>query len=142
MTCQASRTRIDSGRRFAIFRRMRRAATWHLGLAGILTMWGCQLLPERLAVAVVSEAICPHNPETLADVARSVDEEQAVTLADVLLRRLPVGWSACHALDGAERVAQLMAQRLGWPEDRIPQEVEAYRRELGETLVPVDAITE
>ena len=63
-----------------------------------------------------------------------------MTLADVLLRRLPVGWSACHALDGAERAARVMAPRLGWNDERIAHEVAAYERELRETLVPVDAL--
>ena len=62
----------------------------------------------------LAEPICAHNPETLAQVAYAVEREQALTLADVLLRRLPVGWSPCHALDGAERAARVMAQRLGW----------------------------
>ena len=84
--------------------------------------------------------ICEHNPETLADVARVVREELAVTLADVLLRRLPVGWSACHALDGAERVGAAVAHLLGWPPERIKHELAAYERELRETLVPVSDI--
>ena len=87
----------------------------------------------------LGERICEHNPDVLAQVAYAVEREQAVTLADVLLRRLPVGWSACHALDGAERAPRVMAPRLGWSADRIAHEVAAYERELRETLVPVDA---
>lgn len=83
------------------------------------------------------EPVCAHNPETTADVARAIDQECAITLADVLLRRLPCGWSACHALDGVERVAAVMAARLGWSPDRIPHEIAAYERELRDTLVSV-----
>ena len=108
--------------------------------AGITTTTLQPPAASLAASAIDASPICAHNPETLADVARAVDEEQAVTLADVLLRRLPAGWSACHALDGAERVAKAMAERLGWPSDRIPHEVAAYERELRETLVPVEAI--
>jgi glycerol-3-phosphate dehydrogenase len=89
------------------------------------------------ADASLGEPVCEHNPETLAQVAHAVDRECAVTLADVLLRRLPVGWSACHALDGAERAASVMAQRVGWPPERFAREVAAYEREVRETLVPV-----
>lgn len=84
--------------------------------------------------------ICAHNPETLAQVAYAIDREQAVTLADVLLRRLPVGWSACHALDGAEAAARVMAARLGWGVDRVAGEVASYAAEVRRTLVSVDDV--
>jgi glycerol-3-phosphate dehydrogenase len=88
----------------------------------------------------LGEHICGHNRELLAQVAYAVERERAVTLGDVLLRRIPSGWSRCHALDGAERVARVMAQRLGWDDARRACEIAAYDRELHETLVPVDAI--
>ncbi len=84
--------------------------------------------------------ICEHNPEILAQVVYAVDSECAVTLADVLLRRLRVGWSACHALDGVERAAGVMAQHFGWPPGRIAREIASYEGELREALVPVSAI--
>ncbi|MDE3095410.1 MAG: glycerol-3-phosphate dehydrogenase/oxidase [Chloroflexota bacterium] len=86
------------------------------------------------------EPVCAHNPEVLAQVAYAAACEHAATLADALLRRLPVGWSKCHALDGAERCAHVMAQRLGWDDSRVSGEVAAYERELRRTLVPPDAI--
>lgn len=85
--------------------------------------------------------ICEHNPETLAQVAYAVERERAVTLGDVLLRRLPCGWSACHALDGAERTAGVMAKHLGWPPEHVVQEITSYKREVADTLVPVEAIS-
>jgi glycerol-3-phosphate dehydrogenase len=92
------------------------------------------------ANAALAAPICEHNPEVVAQAVYAVEQECAVTLADVLLRRVPAGWSACHALDGAERVATVMAERLGWPADRIAREVATYEREVRETLVPVSAI--
>jgi glycerol-3-phosphate dehydrogenase len=88
------------------------------------------------------QPVCAHNPEILAQVAYAAECEQAVTLADALLRRLPVGWSRCHALDGAQRCADVMASRLGWEGERVRAEVAAYERELRRTLVPLDAIEE
>ncbi len=85
-------------------------------------------------------AICGHNPDVLAQVAYSVEREHAVTLADVLLRRLPVGWSKCHALDGAERAAHVMAQRLGWDAGRMSEEIASYEREVRSTLVPLEDV--
>jgi glycerol-3-phosphate dehydrogenase len=95
----------------------------------------------RSQQAALDVPICGHNPETLAQVAYAVEHERAVTLGDVMLRRLPCGWSACHALDGAERAAEVMAERLGWSAERVKGEVVAYQREVGETLVAVDAIS-
>ncbi len=90
----------------------------------------------------LAEPICTHNPELVAQALYAVDRECASTLADVLLRRVRVGWSACHALDGAERVAGVMAARLEWTSDRVAREVAAYAHEVRETLVPVSAIDE
>lgn len=87
----------------------------------------------------LGEPICPHNPEVLAQVAYAVERERAVTLADVLLRRMPAGWSACHGLDGAPRAAAVLLQRLGGDPSCVEHEVTAYERELWETLVPVSA---
>jgi hypothetical protein len=63
-----------------------------------------------------------------------------MTLGDVLLRRLPCGWSACHALDGAGRVAEVMAERLRWSAERVKGEIVAYEREISETLIKLAAV--
>jgi glycerol-3-phosphate dehydrogenase len=102
--------------------------------------------PEVAALADADPAlrgpVCAHNPEILAQVAYAVEREQAKTLADVLLRRIPAGWSACHALDGAERCAEVMAPRLRWDSARVAHEVEAYAREVRRTLVPLAEVEE
>ncbi len=92
--------------------------------------------------ASLQERICPHNPEILAQVAYAVEREEAATLGDALLRRLPVGWSRCHAFDGAERSAGVMAERLGWDEPRVAAEVAAYEREVRRVLVPLNEIAD
>jgi glycerol-3-phosphate dehydrogenase len=107
-----------------------------------LSMYG-RRAADVLALAssspLLGERICEHNPEVLAQVAYAVDREMAVTVSDVLLRRLPCGWSACHALDGAPRVAAVMGERLRWDDARVAAEVAAYGRELARTLTPIDA---
>ena len=97
---------------------------------------------RRLADAdpPLNEPICAHNPETLAQAVYAIEHEHAATLADVLLRRLPVGWSACHALDGLERLADAFAARFSWAPEQAAREVSAYETELRETLVPVSDI--
>ncbi len=113
-----------------------------------MTLW-CHLRslygPEAMDVVermrrdpAMSEPICEHNPDTLAQVARAADVEMARTLADVFLRRTGVGWTACHGLDGAARAAAVLAQSLGRPTSWAAEQVEAYREELERTLVPVE----
>lgn len=102
-----------------------------------LTLYGRRAEEVRALVAAdpaLGERICEHNPEILAQVAYAVEREHAVTLGDVLLRRLPVGWSRCAALDGAVRVAAVMASRLGWDDARRDAEAAAYEAELLRTL--------
>ncbi len=113
------------------------------GVADPLALYGAHSGEVRALIEAdpaLGERICEHNPEVLAQVAYAVEREDAATLADVLLRRLPCGWSACHALDGAQRAARVMAARLGWDEPGVVAEVASYRQELAETLVPVSAI--
>jgi glycerol-3-phosphate dehydrogenase len=89
--------------------------------------------------ASLAEPICEHNPELLAQVAYAVEREHAMTLGDVLLRRLPVGWSKCHALDGAERAAAVMAARLGWDAERLRSEDAAYVADVRRVCSPVES---
>ncbi len=106
-----------------------------------LALYGVRAEEVRALIALkpaLGERICEHNNEMLAQVAHAVEREAAVTIADVLLRRMPVGWSKCHALDGVERVAGVMAPRLGWDAAQTAREIEGYRCELRATLVPVE----
>jgi glycerol-3-phosphate dehydrogenase len=116
---------------------------WRLETGSPLAMYGARAHEVRSLIdadAALAEPICEHNPEVLAQVAYAVEREHARTPGDVLLRRLPCGWSACHALDGAERAAGVMASRLGWDDARVASEVAAYEREVKRTLVPVDEL--
>jgi glycerol-3-phosphate dehydrogenase len=131
----------------AVVRAAADAGGWTLEAGGAtsdpLALYGPRADEVRALIdadAALGVPICEHNPEVLAQVAYAVEREDAATLGDVLLRRLPCGWSACHGLDGAERVAGIMAERLGWDEARGVVEVASYRREVAETLVPVSAI--
>jgi glycerol-3-phosphate dehydrogenase len=120
------------------------AARWTVGARprsddDLLRIYGSRAGEVQALVdadASLGERVCDHNPEILAQVAYAVDHEQASTLGDVLLRRLPCGWSKCHAFDGAEHVAALMAKRLGWDEARAASEIDAYEREVRKTLPP------
>jgi glycerol-3-phosphate dehydrogenase len=108
-----------------------------------LALYGARADEVRRIIAGeprLGEPIGDGTPELLAQVAYAVEREHAVTIADVLLRRMPSGWAAGHAMGGIERVAAVMGERLGWGAARQQAEIDAYRAELAATLVPLDAL--
>jgi glycerol-3-phosphate dehydrogenase len=71
--------------------------------------------------------ISPELPDLVAEVVQAVRQEQALTLADVLLRRTRLGLLDAPALraasaDGVRAVAAAMAAELGWDEARSAAE--------------------
>jgi glycerol-3-phosphate dehydrogenase len=63
-----------------------------------------------------------------AEVSRAIDEECALTLADVLERRTRANlFARDNGLGDAERVAGLLGRRLGWSEMRQAEEVASHR---------------
>lgn len=85
----------------------------------------------------LAQPLCPHTRDTLAQVAHAVQHERAFTVADVLLRRTPAGWSPCRGLDAAPSVARCMASLMGWDAEHETEAVAAYQREVERTLYPV-----
>jgi len=78
-------------------------------------------------VAGGGEHLCPANPDIAAQLHLAVQDELAVSLQDVLLRRTGIGTSACQGLDCAESIADRMAALLGWRPRRREAELDAYR---------------
>ena len=76
----------------------------------------------------------------LAEVAFAVEQEQAATLADVLLRRVPVAlgasWSDAAAREAANRIGQV----LGWTETLVEKELEDFQQERSGFLVRPTAV--
>jgi glycerol-3-phosphate dehydrogenase len=78
-------------------------------------------------VAAGTEPLCPSNPDVVAELHRAVQDEMAVSLQDVLLRRTGIGTSRCQGQDCAESIGRRMAQLLGWTPRRLDAELDAYR---------------
>ena len=81
-------------------------------------------------------SLCPHHAFTPADVRRAVEQEAAITLSDVLWRRLEVAWAPCQGLDCADAATRVMAESLGWDAVGIHRQVETYRAEVLANHVP------
>ncbi|WP_243362452.1 glycerol-3-phosphate dehydrogenase/oxidase [Fundidesulfovibrio terrae] len=74
------------------------------------------------------ERIHPGHPYIGAEVAYAVRQEMAAHVADVLIRRLPLGLlDMIHAQEAAPVVAGIMARELGWDEARVNEEIESAR---------------
>ena len=77
-------------------------------------------------VAGGAERLCPENPDVVAQLHAAVQDEMAISLQDVLLRRTGIGTSHCQGLDCAESIGERMAQLCGWSRRRLDAELDAY----------------
>jgi glycerol-3-phosphate dehydrogenase len=74
------------------------------------------------------------TPVLEAEILAAVADEMALTLEDVLDRRLRLLYFDAHqGLDVVEPAAALVASRLGWDGERTAREIAAYRT-LAENL--------
>jgi glycerol-3-phosphate dehydrogenase len=77
--------------------------------------------------------VLPAEPDARAEVAYAVEQEFALTLEDVLVRRTQLGLiDAAGSASAAPQVAGLMAPRLGWDEDTTRREAVAYAERVAQ----------
>jgi glycerol-3-phosphate dehydrogenase len=81
-------------------------------------------------VAGGTDPLCPSNPDVVAELHRAVQDEMAVSLQDVLLRRTGIGTSRCQGRDCAEAIGRRMAPLLGWTPRRLDAELDAYQEHI------------
>jgi glycerol-3-phosphate dehydrogenase len=77
----------------------------------------------------LGSAIVPGRPDLLAEAAIAARHEQARSVADVLLRRTRLGLLAAPQLrdpDSVRGVAEALGGELGWSEQRVAAEAEAW----------------
>ena len=73
------------------------------------------------------ERILRSTPHTWAEVDIAMDEEMAMTIADVLVRRLGLFYeSPDQGANAAAMVAERMGKVLGWDSQRMDLEIRAY----------------
>ena len=93
-----------------------------------------QVLATATARGELARPILEGMPDLLAEAAFAARNEQALSVADVLLRRTRLGLLAGRRLcsPGAEepvRVARAIGAELGWDEGRVAREAESWREE-------------
>ena len=70
-------------------------------------------------------------PYLLAEVVYAVETEMAVTLADILVRRLHIAFEvADHGRSAARVATAVLAGRLGWDNGRARTEITKYEAEV------------
>jgi glycerol-3-phosphate dehydrogenase len=82
-----------------------------------------------LVSAELRAPICPHSSHIVAEVVEAYRKEFAVTLADVLLRRIPVALGACWSESCSREAALRIGAVLGWNEQDLGSNLEAFETE-------------
>jgi glycerol-3-phosphate dehydrogenase len=90
----------------------------------------------QLAAAALEMKIplCDHTNHIVAEAVYSAQHEFAITLADILLRRVPVALSACWSESCTWTAASRLGEALGWSEQRITTEREHFQQERARLL--------
>ncbi len=118
----ASKAKIPQGCAEAI-------AEWHGRHA--LAIAHAASLDERLR-----EPLCPHSCHLVAEAVEAVAHESAVTLGDILLRRVPVALGACWSEECSREAAPKIGRALGWDQSRISIELQRLEEERDKFLHP------
>ena len=73
--------------------------------------------------------LCPHTQHIVAEAAYGFSSECASTLADVLLRRVPVALGSCWSSSCSREAATRIGAVMAWSETRVALELETFERE-------------
>ena len=82
-----------------------------------------------LVSAELRAPICPHSSHIVAEVVEAYRKEFAVTLGDVLLRRVPVALGACWSESCSREAALRIGAVLGWNEQDLGSNLESFEME-------------
>ncbi len=84
--------------------------------------------------------ICPHTSHVIAEAVEAYRNECAVTLADVLLRRVPVALGPCWSESCSREAALRIGTVMGWNEHTTRTNLEAFEAERAAFLRPVNSM--
>jgi glycerol-3-phosphate dehydrogenase len=90
-----------------------------------------------LVSAELRAPICPHTSHVIAEVVEAYRQECAVTLGDVLLRRVPVALGPCWSESCSREAALRISAVLGWNEQTMGANLESFETERSAFLRPV-----
>jgi hypothetical protein len=97
---------------------------------------------------------CGHTPHLVAEALHAAQQECAVTLADIVLRRVPVALGLCWSETCGWEAARKIGVALGWDEPEMIRQLQSLEEErqtflhprakagqsVGRAYVPADAV--
>jgi glycerol-3-phosphate dehydrogenase len=84
------------------------------------------------------EKICPDFPPIMAEIPFMIDEEMAISLEDILSRRVRLGFlHQRQCLDAAPKVARLVQKVANWDSARLEVELAHLQHNLGKNLIEI-----
>ena len=78
--------------------------------------------------------LCPHTEHIVAEAVDAITSECAVTLGDVLLRRVPVALGGCWSPTCSREAAARIGTAMKWTEKQISAELDAFEVERASFL--------
>jgi glycerol-3-phosphate dehydrogenase len=75
------------------------------------------------------EPLCPHGEHIVAEAVDAFENQYAIALGDVLLRRVPVALGACWSTECSRVAASRIAAAMGWNDTRRGAELEQFEAE-------------
>jgi glycerol-3-phosphate dehydrogenase len=78
---------------------------------------------------LLSQPLCPHSEHLVAEAVEAAHNEFAITLGDILLRRIPVALGACWSEECSRHAVRLIGLALGWSAREQDEQLEAFERE-------------
>jgi glycerol-3-phosphate dehydrogenase len=82
-----------------------------------------------LVCAELRAPVCPHSSHIVAEVVEAYRKEYAVSLGDVLLRRVPVALGACWSESCSREAALRIGAVLGWNNHDLGANLESFETE-------------
>jgi glycerol-3-phosphate dehydrogenase len=73
--------------------------------------------------------ICPHSTHIVAEAVEAYRQEHAVTLGDVLLRRVPLALGSCWSETCSREAAMRIGAVMGWDDQQRGENLEAFEIE-------------
>ena len=82
-----------------------------------------------LSSADLRAPLCPHTEHIVAEAVDAFANECAMTLGDILLRRVPVALGACWSPECTREAAAVLKPVMGWSNQQAAAEIEAFEME-------------
>ena len=101
-------------------------------------LYGSRAAQVRALAETPELAAVVHEPSGLiaAELVFAVEQDLAVTLTDVLARRVLLAFEPGHGLESVDEAVRILGEHLGWGDDRRAAEVADYTTWLERLAVP------